>query len=58
MESFFCPQDCKFLNISEKTQNNQGTRSIRHKCLKYDKVLYHLLAQPLLYKCEECFKEN
>lgn len=30
----------------------------QHRCTKYVKPLYHMLAHPDLYKCEECFKEG
>lgn len=58
MEYYFCPQECKFLNITEEEQNKKSNIFIKHRCLKYNKVLYHLLAQPLLYRCEDCLKEN
>jgi hypothetical protein len=57
----FCPQDCKYLSITEEQQKvteKINMKTYEHRCYKYDVKLYHLLAQPNLYKCEECYKET
>lgn len=61
MSNEYCPRDCKYLNITEEEQqkfkNDLPDEYRYHKCLKYDARLWHLLAHPDLYKCEECYKE-
>ena len=57
----YCPRDCRYLNITEKRQDelkNLTGVNTHHKCMKYNVRLYHMLAHPDLYKCEECFKEE
>ena len=60
--SDFCPKDCKYLNITEEQQ--QAIKGAipwiykEHRCRKYNVRLYHMLAHPDLYKCEQCYKEN
>lgn len=61
MTNEYCPMTCNYLNITEWDQNqlkNSTGETIRHMCLKYDQPLYHMLAHPNLYKCEECYKET
>lgn len=55
--SEFCPRDCKYLNLTEEKQNMLDEPAL-HKCLKYKVRLYHMLAHPELYRCEECLKET
>ena len=57
MDNDFCPRDCKYLNYTEQEQNMLN-EPVVHKCLKYDVRLFHLMAQPDLYRCEQCFKES
>ena len=57
MSNEFCPRDCEYLSITEKMQNLLHTTQ-PHVCLKHDTRLYHLLAHPDLWKCEQCYKEN
>lgn len=61
MSDDLCPKDCKYLNVTEKRQNelmNLTGMHTKHKCLKYNQQLYHMLAYPDLYKCEECYKDS
>lgn len=61
MNNEYCPRECEHLSITEKRQElfNMITGvKIQHRCTKYIKPLYHMLAHPDLYKCEECFKEG
>lgn len=53
----FCPRDCEHLSVTETEQNN-GKMYQPHICTKYDVKLYHLLAHPDLYRCEQCYKED
>lgn len=56
----FCPQDCKYLSISEEHQEIYRKINkvvLEHRCYKYDVKLYHMLAHPDLYKCEECYRD-
>ena len=57
MNADYCQRDCEYLSLTEKMQNLLNT-SQPHVCLKYDTRLYHLLAHPDLYKCEQCYKES
>lgn len=54
----YCPQDCKYLNVSEEAQQKLKREKVQHKCLKYDVRLYHMLAHPKLYKCGECINDE
>lgn len=61
MNGQYCPRDCKYLNVTENRQRelkNITGMHTKHKCLKYNQWLYHLLAHPNLYKCYECYKEE
>lgn len=55
--SEYCKPDCRYLNITEE-QQQEGTKSPPHICLKYNVRLYHLLAHPYIYKCEQCYRES
>ena len=57
MKNCFCPRNCEYLNITEAEQESASKRK-PHVCIKYDVRLYHLLAHPDLYRCEQCYKEN
>jgi hypothetical protein len=57
MNNDFCPRNCPHLNMTEKQQVWLNTTK-PHICTKYDVKLYHLLAHPDLYRCEQCYKEN
>ena len=57
MNNEFCPRNCKYLNMTEKQQTWLNTKQ-HHICTKYDVRLYHLLAHPDLWKCEQCYKET
>lgn len=53
----FCPNNCPNLNLTEEQQNMLDEPKL-HFCTKYKVRLYHRLAHPNLYKCEQCFKES
>lgn len=59
--SEFCPMICEHLNITEQDQSelkkNTG-KTTPHWCLKYDIKLYHLLAHPRIFKCNQCYQEG
>lgn len=55
--SEYCKPDCRYLNITEE-QQQEGTKSPPHICLKYNVRLYHLLVHPYIYKCEQCYREG
>jgi hypothetical protein len=61
MTNEFCPNNCEHLSITEEKQNFihmiAGIKP-QHRCSKYIKPLYHMLAHPKLYKCEECYQET
>jgi hypothetical protein len=57
MSKEFCPRNCEHLNMTEKQQVWLNTTK-PHICKKYDVRLYHLLAHPDLYRCEQCYKET
>lgn len=54
--SEYCKPDCRYLSITEEQQ--EGTKNHPHICLKYNVRLYHLLAHPHIYKCEQCYREG
>ena len=59
--SEYCPQDCCYLSLTEKRQNelkNITGMNSHHFCKKYNVRLYHLLAHPNLYRCEQCLNGN
>jgi hypothetical protein len=61
MSNDFCPRDCKYLSVSEEKQkvtDKVSRKAYEHRCWKYDVKLYHLLAHPDLYKCEECYRDG
>lgn len=54
----YCPRDCEHLSLKESEQANVAKKLgflPPHVCNKYNKKLYHLLAHPDLYKCNECY---
>lgn len=55
--SEYCKSDCRYLSITEERQQ-EGTKNPPHICLKYNVRLYHLLAHPYIYKCEQCYMEG
>jgi hypothetical protein len=61
MSNEYCPIDCEHLSLKESEQVSL-TKKLGfippHVCNKYEQKLYHFLAHPKLYKCEECLKEN
>lgn len=59
--SEFCPCDCPYLNITEKQQSDirlQTRIDTKHKCLRYNVILYHMLAHPNIYRCEQCYQDS
>lgn len=59
--SEYCPQDCCYLSLTEKRQDelkNITGMTSHHFCKKYNVRLYHLSAHPFLYKCKECLKDE
>lgn len=62
MTSEYCPRECPYLNITEENQQKFKTDlpdEFRvHICLKYNARLWHLLAHPDLYKCNECYRSE
>lgn len=61
MVDMFCPRDCEHLNFSESEQEyvHALTKTMpAHWCEKYDTRLWHILAHPDLYKCEQCLNDN
>lgn len=57
MSNELCPKDCEYINYTEHEQDMLD-HPVLHKCLKYNVRLFHFLAHPDLYRCEQCFKEN
>lgn len=61
MNKELCPQNCEWLNLSEAQQNKiydlTGEKP-NHFCIRYGVRLYHMLAHPGLYKCEDCIKNE
>lgn len=55
--SEYCKPDCEYLSITEERQQ-ACTKNPPHICLKYNVRLYHLLAHPYIYKCEQCYREG
>lgn len=58
INSEYCSQDCVYLSLTEDRQRelkNLTGMTTHHFCNKYKVRLYHLLAHPNLYKCEQCF---
>lgn len=55
--SEYCKPDCKYLSITEE-QQQKCNKNTPHICLKYNVRLYHLMAHPHLYKCEQCYMES
>jgi hypothetical protein len=51
----FCPDQCKFLSITESEQNRTEGKP-EHRCLKYNKRLIHGICHPYIMRCEECVK--
>ena len=61
INSKYCPQNCKWLNISEAQQNKiyeLTGKKPNHFCIRYGVRLFHMLAHPGLYKCEQCLNSN
>ncbi len=53
----FCKQNCKYLNITEKEQDehrSKGYMHTAHYCKKYNKSLYHLRYHPNIIKIGDC----
>ena len=55
--SKYCKPDCEHLNITEE-QQQACTKNPPHICLRYNVRLYHMLAHPNIYKCEQCYMES
>lgn len=62
MNSEYCPRDCKHLSITEEHQNMFGGAIDWfykiHICCKYNERVFHLGAQPDLYRCAKCIKDK
>ncbi|WP_164522330.1 hypothetical protein [Halocella sp. SP3-1] len=46
----FCGE-CKYLNVKEKEQHD---KKVNHKCLKYNRILFHRDYHPKIPKLSEC----
>lgn len=55
--SEYCKPDCEHLSITEE-QQQACTKNPPHICFKYSIRLYHMLAHPNIYKCEQCYMES
>lgn len=61
IDNTLCPKNCPHLYPNEAKQRQLfrcTNKQVNHMCTKYDVRLYHFLAHPNVYKCEECLKEN
>ena len=52
----FCPDNCHHLNITEKEQNEKGTKEHPiHVCKKFERRLSHGHYHPNLIRLDECY---
>jgi hypothetical protein len=50
---FYCENNCEHLNFTEKEQDLQKHKQ-PHKCLKYNKRIFHHKNHPNLHRLDEC----
>lgn len=53
----FCPNDCRYLSITEKQQGMFNRKDIPHMCKKTKERIIHGEYHPKLIQTEACKKE-